>query len=300
VKRLDPKLDLVFRLLFTREPVLLVDMLEGILARPVRSLTILDREIPGELSSDKQIVLDVRARLDDGSRVDVEMQRRTLPALASRLVYYGTRDYSDQLHRGDDYHLLTPTTGIVWLVEPLFPSLSRLHSVFELRDRHTHLRFGDQLTIHVLQLSSLHSSPTTGYDAKVHRWARFLVARDDAEFDRLASEDPIMSIAKQTLEQLSLDPATRRLAREREDSLRLYRMHLAASRVEGETEGEAKGRAEGEAKGRAALLLKQLGLRFGHLGPATRERVEAASVEQLDGWAERVLTAETLDEALAS
>ena len=35
------------------------------------------------------------------------------------------RDYADQLRRGDGYHQLTPTIGIVWLVEPMDPPLDR-------------------------------------------------------------------------------------------------------------------------------------------------------------------------------
>lgn len=74
---------------------------------------------------------------------------------------------------------------IVWLVEPLFPDIDQLHSVFELRERHTGKSFGDQLAIHVLQLSALSREGATGYDSIVERWARFLVA-DDSELERLA------------------------------------------------------------------------------------------------------------------
>jgi predicted transposase/invertase (TIGR01784 family) len=292
VQRLDPTLDLVFKLLLTREPALLRDMLEGILERPIRALNVLNPGILGEQASDKGIVLDIRVQLDDGSRVDVEMQIRITAALASRLVYYGARDYSDQLGRGDKYHLLTPTTVIVWLVDPLFPSLDRLHSVFELRERHTHALFGDQLAIHVLQLSALPPSCASGYDSRVERWARFLTARDDAEFEQLASEDSIMALAKQTLEQLSQDPEIRRRAREREDAIKLHQLDLLADR--------AKARAEGKAEGRAEVLLKLLGLRFGPPPEETRARTETATLEQLDTWIERVLTAKSLDEVFAS
>lgn len=284
---LDPKVDVVFKLLLTREPALLRDMLQGILARPIPDLTLLNPGIPGELASDKQIVLDIRAALDDGSHVDLEMQLRNLPALASRLLFYAARDYAGRLNRGEKYHLLTPTTGIVWLLKPLFPTLDRLHAIFELRERHTALRFSDQLAIHVLQLSHLSRSNATGYTATVERWARFLVASGEEERERLALEDPIMRIAKQTLDRLSEDPATRRLAREREDSIKLYEMHLAASR------------AEGEAQGRAQILLEQLGLRFGPLDAATRARVREAEPAQVSVWAQRILTATSLDEVLA-
>lgn len=285
VQRLDPKNDIVFKLLLTRELALLRDMLEAILGRPIRDVFVLNPGIPSERPPDKQIVLDIRVALDDGSRADLEMQVRLVPALASRLVYYGARDYAAQLGRGDDYDQLTPTVVIAWLVDPLFPDLERLHAIFELRERHTHRLLSDQLQFHVLQLSKLSSSRVgTGYDdPRVERWARFLMAQSDAELDQLASEDPIMALAKETLDQLSQDPETHRLAREREDSLKLYRMHLAASRAEG----------------KADVLLKQLALRFGVLPEATRARVERATLAQLDAWVERVLTAATLDEVFA-
>jgi predicted transposase/invertase (TIGR01784 family) len=299
VQLLDPTLDLVFKLLLTREPALLCDMLQGILEKPIRAVTVLNPGILGEQASGKGIALDIRVQLDDGSRADVEMQIRITAALASRLVYYGARDYADQLGRGDGYHLLTPTAVIVWLVDPLFPALDRLHSIFELRERHTHELFGPQLAIHVLQLSALPASPATGYDSSVERWARFLVARD-AELDRLASEHPIMALAKQTLEQLSQDPEVRRLARDREDAIKLYQLDLLADRAELRAKDKAEGNAEGKAEGKAEALLKLLGLRFGPPSEATRARAETATIAQLDAWIERVLTAETLDEVLAS
>jgi predicted transposase/invertase (TIGR01784 family) len=283
VERLDPKLDIVFKLLLTREPRLLADMLGGILAKRVGKPKVLNAGILGEQARDKQAILDVRVSLRDGSRADVEMQNRKTPALASRLVYYGARDYAGQLVRGESYELLRPTAVIVWLAEPLFPELERLHSIFELRDRHTPTVLSGQLAVHVLQLSSLSPSRPTGYDGRVERWARFLTARDDTELRQLASENRIMSLAKQTLDQLSQDPEARRLAREREDAIKLYRMELVASKAEGKAE----------------LLIKLLGLRFGPPSAATRARVEAASPKQLDAWAERVLTAKTLDEVLA-
>lgn len=282
---LDPKNDLTFKLLLTRRTELLADMLSGVLARPILSVTAIDPKVPAELPTDKEVILDVRAELEDGLRVDVEMQRRVPPALRQRLVYYTARDYADQLDRGDGYHHLSPTAVIAWLVEPLFPTLG-FHSTFELRDRLTHARFTDQLAIHLLQLGARPREPATGYAAIVQRWARFFVA-DLAELTALASEDPIMTIAKQTLEELSRDPITRRLAREREDAKKLYRLDLDASQHQGHLEGQRK------------VLLELLTQRFGPLPSTARARIHSATAEQLDAWTGRLLAAQTLDEALA-
>jgi hypothetical protein len=46
------------------------------------------------------------------------------------------------------------------------------------------------------------------------------------------------------------------------------------------------------------ILLKQLHLRFGELPPAVVTRVEAADTAHLDRWAERVVTASTLEGVL--
>ncbi len=296
-ERLDPTLDIVFKLLLVRTQVLLVAMLEAVLARSIASVTILDPVIPGDLASDKRVVLDIRVELPDGSRIDVEMQVRAAPALRSRLVYYAARDYADQLVRGEGYEDLTPTVVIVWLVEPIEELPHRLHTIYELRERHTHETFGDQLVVHALQLSALPPSGALGYavDARVERWARFFSAQEDADYEQLASEDPIMAIAKQALDQLSQDPEARRMARERADAIKLYELDMASYRKKARAEGLAEGRAEGE----ATLLLKLLDQRFGPLTDATCTRVRSATVEQLERWAERVLTAPTLDDVLA-
>ena len=55
---------------------------------------------------------------------------------------------------------------------------------------------------------------------------------------------------------------------------------------------------KGRAEGRADLVLRQLELKFGPLDDATRSRVVQAEPDQLDRWAEQLLEAKTLDDAL--
>jgi predicted transposase/invertase (TIGR01784 family) len=57
-----------------------------------------------------------------------------------------------------------------------------------------------------------------------------------------------------------------------------------------------RGIDKGLARGRAEMLSKQLTLKFGELSEHDRARLEAASVDELDAWAMRVLTATTLDQ----
>src|SRR5690606_29723979 len=105
-------------------------MLEAVLDTPIGSFELLNPEIPGDLTSDKAIVLDVRVLLGTGERIDVEMQIRRAPTLVGRLIYYAAKDFSNQLVAGQDYDHLTATVVIVWLVSPILAPPSRLHLSF--------------------------------------------------------------------------------------------------------------------------------------------------------------------------
>jgi predicted transposase YdaD len=68
---------------------------------------------------------------------------------------------------------------------------------------------------------------------------------------------------------------------------------------EGMREGKREGKREGQREGRSSMLLTQLEVRFGRLSAAVLARLAKATVDELDRWARAVLTAKTLDEALA-
>jgi len=65
-------------------------------------------------------------------------------------------------------------------------------------------------------------------------------------------------------------------------------------------EGRREGHVEGLFRGRREILLKQLRARFGELPEAAVARVNAAELGQLDTWAERVLSAQTLADVIGS
>jgi hypothetical protein len=73
---------------------------------------------------------------------------------------------------------------------------------------------------------------------------------------------------------------------------------IEQSRNEGLAAGMAEGRAEGKAEGKAEVLLRLLNRKFGPQGPGVEQRVRAASSEELDAMAERVLDSPNADDVL--
>ena len=121
---LDPKLDVVFKMLFasTRGRRALIALLNAALkpASKITSVEVLNPDIPKILVDDKGTVLDIHAKLADGSLVDIEMQMTSHTAMAKRALYYATRMYSSELEPGQWYTSLRPVIVLFFVAEDLF------------------------------------------------------------------------------------------------------------------------------------------------------------------------------------
>jgi hypothetical protein len=72
----------------------------------------------------------------------------------------------------------------------------------------------------------------------------------------------------------------------------------AEGRIEGRSEGRSEGLAEGRSEGKIELLLRQAQHRFGPLTEEVSRRLRSCSESELDAIGERLLDAESLDEAI--
>ena len=64
-------------------------------------------------------------------------------------------------------------------------------------------------------------------------------------------------------------------------------------------EGRSEGRTEGRAEGRIEALMRLLNRRFGPLPDPVAARVRTGTLQELDDWTDRILTAPTLDALFA-
>jgi len=65
---------------------------------------------------------------------------------------------------------------------------------------------------------------------------------------------------------------------------------------EGLQQGLLEGKLEGLQLGEEKLLERQLTRRFGPLNEETRQRLQAADLDQLERWADNILDAQTLED----
>ena len=114
-RTLDPKLDVVFKLLFahpaSKSP--LISLLTAVLRPAVEivDVEVLNPDMPRQDAADKGIVLDLRVRLADGRLIDVEMQSQWRSGSRKRFLFYWAKGFITQLQRGDDYAKLEPVSS---------------------------------------------------------------------------------------------------------------------------------------------------------------------------------------------
>jgi len=284
---LDPKLDVVFKMLFAdpRNERLLISLLTAVLrpASPIARVTVLDPELPKDLATDRGVRLDVLVELENGTLVDVEMECDLRRAHGARWLYHWSRLFSTRIRRGDDYERLEPVVCVVFLNART--EAGRFHSTYEVREIHSHALLSDVLAVHVVELPRLEQAAVEGETAELQRWARFLRFGDERELESLANEAPIMTDAKHALEFLSREPSAQRIAemrREAEITRKLDRAEdLAEGREQGLTEGREQGLTEGREQGlrdSIEVLCRALGIELDAARRAELEGLDAAGL----------------------
>lgn len=245
---LSPLVDFLFKRLFgdVERTDILIAFLNGIFedagAPRVTSVQLLNPYIDKDALTDKMSVLDILARTDQATLIDIEIQIRNTGEMRERSLYYWTKLYENQLHESETYHTLHPAVAIN-VLNFVEIANDRVHNVFQLRNQDGAL-LTDHLTLHFLELPKLAQSALQEQTPLV-RWLAFLKAKTKADREVLVKGDPIMEKALNTLEFLSHDEQTRQRYEARQKALHDYATAIETAKREGEEKGRQEGRQEG-------------------------------------------------------
>ena len=117
-KRLDLRVDFAFKSLFGTHgnESILAAFLNAALRFPdekkIYKVQLLHPHFNKENQEDKRSILDVHAQLEDGSRVNIEIQLNNKHDMEKRTLYYWSKMYSSQMKEGMDYGELCKTITI--------------------------------------------------------------------------------------------------------------------------------------------------------------------------------------------
>ncbi len=133
---INPRTDFGFKRLFMeglKAEVRLLDLLKTFFPDTLGGashLVVKPTELLGDIESEKRVVLDTLAFIDEKTRALIEMQRAQKPLFVQRSIFYTCRLVSKRLNRGDDYDI--PTILTLCITDRTLPEFADLDGFFHL------------------------------------------------------------------------------------------------------------------------------------------------------------------------
>ena len=158
MKFLDVKTDFAFKKVFGSEESkdILINFLNSIITfedqHVIQSLVIVDPYNIPMLKGMKDTYVDVKAQLDNGSQVIIEMQVLNHEGLEKRILYNAAKKFSSQLKKGEDYPLLNPVIALTITDFELFNEHKELISYFKLLEKKQFIEYSDDIELIFIEL----------------------------------------------------------------------------------------------------------------------------------------------------
>ena len=242
---LDPKVDFIFKNLFgiKARKRTLISLLNAIIS-PYEGRDIVDAQIDNsvirkEHLEDKYSILDIKATLDDDSRVNIEMQMTEPGHMTKRLLYYLSRLYTEQLSSGGEYKELRKTIVIGILNYSMLKN-DRYISRFLLKEGETNEPLTDLLQVYLIELKKLDKG-IAEIESPLEGWMEFLKEPKEEVVKMLSKQVPEIGEAYEVLKVVSRGKKTRHDYEIREKALKDRASSESWNREKGIEQGIEKG-----------------------------------------------------------
>ena len=217
------------------------------------SITFSDKEIVPPRIDGKLSFLDVLVKMDDGTRVHVEVQVLMDEYMVNRSLYYWGRIYSRELDKGDVYADLRPVITINLLDFNQFPQYDTYVNTYHITNDDTHDILTNHLEMHFIELKKIHISDIKKLK-RSERWiAYFSPNFTDQERRALAMNDTAIREAMDYEKQFATNNELKSAYWEHERTMRDIASALYSREKAGQERGEKIGQERGEKTGRKAL-----------------------------------------------
>lgn len=154
---LDVKTDYAFKKVFgsTDSKDKLISFLNSIVYEnaviKIKDLTIVDPYNIPMIKGMKDTFVDVKAVLEDDSLVIIEMQVLHHNAFEKRVLYNAAKNYSVQLNKAEDYHLLNPVIALSIVDFTMFENENVVNR-FKLLEKDTFINYSDDIELIFVEL----------------------------------------------------------------------------------------------------------------------------------------------------
>jgi predicted transposase/invertase (TIGR01784 family) len=261
---MDLRIDYAFKLLFTKGDLrFLISLLNAIFAnkkikRVIKTLDIKNPYLEKETIEDKLSILDIRAELEDGTNILIEMHMHGLGELKSKTIRSWARAYGEDLEVGKIYTSQPPTIAIAFAngqIEPLKPvklGNNKIHRLCMIMDYEDNIVFTDAMELHYIDMKAFAQAVNENDninakdtdEALFSKWLSLITQKEINNKDiveNAVKEEEAIFMAVSTLVMQSEDKIIRQAYQRRKDEIYFYNKERADDRRRTE---QAERRAE--------------------------------------------------------
>lgn len=208
-KFLDPKNDFAFKKIFGTEKHkdILIHFLNDILDfkgdQRIAEVQFLKTSQDPDIAVNKQSIVDVLCKDEEGCQYIVEMQVADSPGFEKRAQYYAAKAYATQLSKGEPYHNLKEIIFLAITDFVMFPDKPGYRSTHVTLDSELLTRDLKDFYFTFLELPKF-TKTIDELETIVDKWAYFFknaAQTSPEEFDKLVAKDVIFKDAYQALDQ---------------------------------------------------------------------------------------------------
>jgi predicted transposase/invertase (TIGR01784 family) len=259
---INPKTDFAFKKIFGSKESkdILISFLNAILyneQEAIQDLIILDPYQAPRIKGIKDSYLDVKATLQDGKTVIIEMQVLNVLGFEKRVLYNAAKAFSIQLGVGEDYALLNPVIALTITDFEMFPGNDRIVSRYRLKEKNDLTDYSDDIELVFVELPKF-TKPLEELPTLVDKWLYFLKCANELESVPPAMKAvPALNHAFTVAQQSKLSRKELEILEKRQMFLHDNRNAILKARQEGRQEGLREGEQLGE-KRKALEIARQL------------------------------------------
>ena len=221
IPRLPLTDDYIFKRVFAFEgnESVLKDLLEAILRKDIKTVTIKNPEIIPYEKEEKRGLLDIKAETDDGTVLDIEMQMEDKKNAEERGTVYAGQMITGQLQVGDDYKKLKKSI-VIFITNYNFLKRNSYHSVGKMKfdktleEEYVDMGYEEEeqiaskyMEIHYIELPKYKKKEQSKF-TKLDQWMCVLTNRK-GEIMLAEKENKEIKKAMNTLDFISADPKER-------------------------------------------------------------------------------------------
>lgn len=251
--------DYIFKKIFAKKgnESILKDLLHSILQIKIKSLEVMaDTNLERELESNKLGILDIKARIDNETIVNIEIQIINRYNMIERTLFYWSGLYYNVLQKGEDYKEIKKVIAINILDYNEFEE-GPYHEIAKLRREYLYKILTDKIEIHFIQIPKF-KKQRKDMKTKLDMWMDFISQIDEKEVKNAMSKNKEIKKAQEEYEYLTGDEAERRIAFLREKAIRDENSIFDAGKDIGFKDGIEKGIKQGKEKEQKEIVKSML------------------------------------------